>query len=238
MRGAVGEEPGLEGVAVAAPYEPLTGAEAPAGASMAEALAAGPAPPETEDGELMEYGELMEELMEVEALPVADAGEEPELALEPEATATPWEGETAAPDEAAWLPVTTVEKEVAALDAAADVTEAWAAPVAALEAAEVAVEEWALLELEDTALQERSNRGVVLRVLPTMPKLGFGVTGAASWRVYHQVLIFPKLGQPTASQYFLAFSTDGTPRFWVLPLTGHPVSVIQTGLPAVASLVC
>jgi hypothetical protein len=33
--------------------------------------------------------------------------------------------------------------------------------------------------------QLRSNRGVVESLLPTMPKLGLGVSGAASWRVYH-----------------------------------------------------
>lgn len=45
--------------------------------------------------------------------------------------------------------------------------------------AEVEVREALLLELE-TAEQERSKRGVVLRVDPTIPKDGFGVVGYAS----------------------------------------------------------
>jgi len=36
-----------------------------------------------------------------------------------------------------------------------------------------------------TSSQLRSKRGVVESVLPTMPKLGLGVSGDASWRVYH-----------------------------------------------------
>lgn len=65
----------------------------------------------------------------------------------------------------------------------------------------------ALAEPEDTAadddveeLQARLYRGVVDRVLPTMPKLGEGVVGAASWSVYHQTLVVPNRGHPTASQ--------------------------------------
>ena len=51
---------------------------------------------------------------------------------------------------------------------------------------------------EEAPEQLKSKRGVVLRVVPTIPKLGFGVVGYASWRVYHHVLIFPKsLSQPT-----------------------------------------
>jgi len=44
---------------------------------------------------------------------------------------------------------------------------------------EAAVEEEATLELE-TALQERSYNGLVLKVLPTSPKLGLGVVASAS----------------------------------------------------------
>jgi hypothetical protein len=32
--------------------------------------------------------------------------------------------------------------------------------------------------------QERSKSGLVLRVVPTTPKLGLGVLGKESWRVY------------------------------------------------------
>lgn len=63
-----------------------------------------------------------------------------------------------------------------------------------------------------------------------IPKLGLGVVGLVSWRVYHQVLVLPKSGHPTSSQYVLAFARLGMAKFSVFPLTGHPVSVIQTGL--------
>ena len=51
-----------------------------------------------------------------------------------------------------------------------------------------------------TSLQEISNRVLSLSLLPTIPKLGFGMTGSASWRVNQYMLIFPKFGHPTASQ--------------------------------------
>lgn len=51
-----------------------------------------------------------------------------------------------------------------------------------------------------TPAHDTSNSGVSLKVLPTMPKLGFGVTGAASWRVNQYVLTTPKLAHPTLSQ--------------------------------------
>jgi hypothetical protein len=85
------------------------------------------------------------------------------------------------------LPVVTAETVVdapvvAVVDAVAEAT---------LLETDVALEAVALLELEELeelALQERSKRGVVLKVLPTTPKLGFGVEPSVSWRVYHQVL--------------------------------------------------
>jgi len=55
-------------------------------------------------------------------------------------------------------------------------------------------------ELEETAEQERSNNGVVLKVEPTIPKLGEGTVGSASWRVNHQVLTLPRRGHATSSQ--------------------------------------
>lgn len=68
-------------------------------------------------------------------------------------------------------------------------------------AAEVPLAVGAVLEGRTvTSLQEISNRVSLLSVLPTIPKLGFGVTGAASWRVNQYMSIFPKLGHPTASQ--------------------------------------
>ena len=50
------------------------------------------------------------------------------------------------------------------------------------------------------AEQVRSKSGVVLKVAPTIPKLGLGVVGAASWSVYHHVLYLPKMAHPTWSQ--------------------------------------
>lgn len=55
--------------------------------------------------------------------------------------------------------------------------------------------------------------------------------------MYHQTFVDPKRGQPTSSQYVLAFSVEGTAWFWLGPLTGQPVSVIQTGLEPTAALV-
>jgi hypothetical protein len=89
-----------------------------------------------------------------------------------------------------------------------------------------------------TLLHERLYSGVVLNVeslvlLPTRPKLGSGAVGAASWRTYHQVLTLPKAdAHPTSSQKVCALATLAIARFSaLLPLTGQPVSVIQTGFP-------
>lgn len=90
---------------------------------------------------------------------------------------------------------------------------------------------------ESDALQERSYRGVVDSLSPTIPKLGEGVSGAASWRVYQKTLVFPNRGQPTSSQYVLALSMEATARFWSGPLTGQPVSVTQTSFPPTAACV-
>jgi len=92
-----------------------------------------------------------------------------------------------------------------------------------------------------TLEHERSYNGDVLNVLslvllPTRPKLGFGAVGAASWRTYHQVLTLPKAdAHPTSSQNVCAFAKLAMARFSALPLTGHPVSVIQTGFPPAAA---
>jgi len=51
------------------------------------------------------------------------------------------------------------------------------------------------------------------------------------------VLVLPNRGQPTWSQYCLALAREATPWFSVEPLTGQPVSVIQTSLPPAADLV-
>jgi len=92
-----------------------------------------------------------------------------------------------------------------------------------------------------TLEHERSYSGCVLNVLslvllPTRPKLGSGVVGAASWRTYHQVLTLPNAdAHPTSSQNVCALAMLAMPRFSALPLTGHPVSVIQTGFPIAAA---
>jgi len=92
--------------------------------------------------------------------------------------------------------------------------------------------------LGEATLQERSKSGWFVTVFPITPKLGLGVwPGSESWNVYHHVLVFPNRSHPTSFQNVLAFSTDGTARPTVLPLTGNPVSVIQTGLPWTAALV-
>lgn len=71
---------------------------------------------------------------------------------------------------------------------------------------------------------ERSKRGLPLRSVPTRPKLGLGMSGAASCSVYHHVFTLPKsLLQPTSFQYFCAFSVEGTAWPTVLPLTGQPM---------------
>ena len=57
-----------------------------------------------------------------------------------------------------------------------------------------------LLMAAPTAGQVRLYRGVVLRVDPTSPKLGLGVLGAASCRVYQNVFILPSTVQATWSQ--------------------------------------
>lgn len=79
---------------------------------------------------------------------------------------------------------------------------------------------------------------MVDRVLPTTPKLGEGVSGEASWSVYHQVLVLPnRVSQPTSSQYVFALAVLASAWFPAGPLTGHPVSVTQTSLPLAAALV-
>jgi hypothetical protein len=94
-----------------------------------------------------------------------------------------------------------------------------------------------------TFLHERSYNGDVpmvasLVLLARRPKLGTGVVGAASCRTYHQVFTFPKAdAHPISSQKIFALAMLGTPRFSVFPLTGHPVSVIQTGFPPAAPAV-
>lgn len=75
------------------------------------------------------------------------------------------------------------------------------------------------------------------RVLPTIPKLGAGVVGAASCSVYHQTFVLPKSGQPTSSQYFSALAVLASARFAAGPLTGQPVSVTHTSLPWAAACV-
>jgi len=176
-----------------------------------------------------------------------------------------WEGPSAPPEETTAPPVAAVETEEMMLEATEtevsdsgddaevvplpiieDATEVGAvvAEFGAALAAELvgaAMEEdgaTVALELAATALQLRSYNGVVLKVVPlTRPKDGFGVVGSASCIVNHHVLTFPNNGQPTAFQYFSAFSVDGIALFSFFPETGQPVSVIQTGFPPTAALV-
>lgn len=95
----------------------------------------------------------------------------------------------------------------------------------------------AVVDADEDALQERSKSGAEPKVDPTMPKLGEGVSGAASCKVYHQVLVDPKREHPTSSQYVLALSMEATACPDAGPLTGQPVSVIQTGFPLTAAFV-
>jgi len=71
----------------------------------------------------------------------------------------------------------------------------------------------------------------VVKVEPTRPKLVLGVVGSASCKVYQNVWMFPRILQATACQYFSAFGTLATAWPDNGPLTGQPVSVIQTGFP-------
>jgi len=138
--------------------------------------------------------------------------------------------------ESGWLPAAMVVPPV---------TEAELARVADLLADEVDDDDGDGKRLEGsvTLAHERSYNGDVPKVLslvllPRRPKLGFGAVGAASCRTYHQVLILPKAdAHPISSQNVFAFAKLGTARFSVLPLMGHPVSVIQTGLPPAAPAV-
>jgi len=138
------------------------------------------------------------------------------------------------------------------VDGEVDLAEAWLAEVLLAEPEvvggidPVAVELPLVVEDDNklvgsvTLAHERSYSGDVFKVLslvllPRRPKLGTGVVGAASCRTYHQVLTLSKAdAHPTWSQNVFALAKLGTARFSVLPLTGHPVSVIHTGLPPAA----
>jgi hypothetical protein len=118
----------------------------------------------------------------------------------------------------------------------AEVAEETKPDFSATPAPEAEVLEEAAAELEDVeALQLRSYRGVVSVEEPVTPKLGAVVP--ASSRMYHQVLVLPSRGQATSSQYCLALAVLATARFSVGPVTGQPVSVIQTSLPPATALV-
>jgi hypothetical protein len=138
---------------------------------------------------------------------------------------TPWDGERPPPEEAMRVAEAAEEMEEAALETEEAYPEAEDPEEAGTE---VLGEEASLLEddpdpdpvdgveldataeveedpdeaedEEETSLQERSNNGVVLKVEPTIPKLGEGVVGSASWRVNHQVLTLPRRGHATSSQ--------------------------------------
>lgn len=65
----------------------------------------------------------------------------------------------------------------------------------------------------------------------------FGIFRNWSSQTYHHVFVTPKKEHPTVSQYAFALSMEGTAKLRVGPLTGQPVSVIQTGFPPTADLV-
>jgi hypothetical protein len=143
--------------------------------------------------------------------PAPEPEPEPELELAPELEPEP---EAPEPEDAPEVPVAE-----AAPEPAFSPTEAVGVPEA--KAAELVAD-----------LQLRSNRGVVLESESEIPKLGLA---PASARMYHQVLVLPKRGQATSSQYCLALATLATASPCFSPLTGQPVSVIQTSLlPAAA----
>jgi hypothetical protein len=168
----------------------------------------------------------------------------PRNELEATSSETPFPADFAVEDEVEALVVLLDELPLVAVVAAVPV------PVECEEVVAVeAVEEDNKLAGSVTLLHERLYSGVVLIVeslvlLPTRPKLGSCTVGAESWRTYHQVLTLPKAdAHPTSSQKVCALATLATARFSaLLPLIGHPVSVIQTGFPPataeVASYAC
>jgi hypothetical protein len=167
--------------------------------------------------------------LEPEPDPELEAAEsEPELEPEPdpELEAAESEPETPEPEPEASEPAEPVGE--------AEVAEETKPDFSAIPAPEVLEE--AAAELEDVeALQLKSYRGVVSVEEPVTPKLGAVVP--ASSRMYHQVLVVPNRGQATSSQYCLALAVLATARFSVGPVTGQPVSVIQTSLPPATALV-
>jgi len=194
----------------------------------AEPLVFGPDPDEPVPVTVATYEPLLgapATVLKTVEVPVADALME-ERPSPP--CPAPWEGERAPPELTMLLAEIAVDKVEAALET--DLIDEEPAPLVAVELAE----EMMLLELE-TAEQDRSYSGVVLSLLPTIPKLGFGVTGAESCSVNQKVLTLPNEGHPTSSQYVFAFSREGTAWPETEPLTGHPVSVIQTSLPPTAA---
>lgn len=150
--------------------------EVAAAAVVVPLLAVAPVAPEATEV-LMVVTDAAAVVLAAEALPVeplaADAEVAAEVAWEIKEDATPlplpWDGDSPTPPVAKALVATEAadeEMEEATDDASVD-------------------EALALLVLEVVTLeQDKSNSGVVLRVEPTMPKDGFGVLPAVSWRVY------------------------------------------------------
>jgi len=157
----------------------------------------------------------------LEPLDPVEAAPDPVVVLDEPPMPPPWDGERPPPDEARSVADAAEETEEAALERDADAEDSELAgeeveaslleddpdpdSVDAVEleaAAEVEddPDEAEDEELEETSLQERSKRGVVLRVEPTIPRLGEGVVASASWRVNHQVLTLPRRGHATSSQ--------------------------------------
>jgi hypothetical protein len=112
----------------------------------------------------------------------------------------------------ALLLTTTLEVEAAALELAAE-------------------EDRGLAPQLDTFLHLRSYRGFVLA--PSIPPATENEGEApSSFRMYHQKLMQrDSSSQAISCQNLAAFSMLGTAWSSSLPLTGHPVSVTQRGLP-------
>jgi hypothetical protein len=189
-----------------------------------------PEEPELEAAPVAEAEAEAEELLALGVVegrpPLGTAEEEPEApAPEPEPELEP-EPEPEVDSEPEPEPEPEASEPEVAVAAAEETKPDFSARVA------VGVPEAKTAELE-AALQLRSNKGVVLVSESVTPKLGLA---PASSRMYHQVLVLPKRGQATSSQNCLALAVLATASFSVAPLTGQPVSVIQTSLSPAAAL--
>ena len=139
--------------------------------------------------------EVMTELdATVEAVLGASLPEGPTLAEETELMLGAGNG----PGTGVWVDPAPPLPELALLPADVDallITELKDAETALAADVEAAVAE--LDEADEIAGHWRLYSGVVVKLDPTIPKLGLGVVGAASCNVYHQVFTLPNSEQPT-----------------------------------------